>query len=192
MDDFLIFNDTETTGFPKWNDPSGNACQPHIVQIGALLVNPDNREIISTLDVIVRPNGWTIPEETTDIHGITTEDAIALGVPESRALMMFLEMWRGRMRIMHNTTFDNRIIRIGTMRYCDKVTQGLWKDGPYYCTMQKARKIMGSGPPSLEDAYEYFLGRPLRQTHKAIDDARACMELYFAIQDHQQLHGENA
>lgn len=193
MDNNLLFFDTETTGIPDWKTPSGDECQPHLVQIAAHLVNPDNREIISTLDVIVRPDGWEIPEEVTEVHGITTEDALRYGVPEPLALQMFLEMWRGRTRIAHNTTFDNRIIRIGTKRYCSEEVQDQWKEGAYECTGLLSKPIMKMLPrgrygykmPKLVEAYEYFCGQELQNAHTAIADVNACKDVYFAVQDHE-------
>ncbi|KAG1311504.1 hypothetical protein G6F63_016316 [Rhizopus arrhizus] len=61
-----------------------------------------SREIVASLDVIVRPDGWIIPDEGAAMHGITTEHAAAVGVPESLALSLFLELWGGRKRIAHN------------------------------------------------------------------------------------------
>lgn len=117
----LLFYDTETTCLPLFNEPSEHPDQPHIVQLAAILVDPETRKTISSIDVIVRPNGWIIPKDVVAIHGITTEHAMDVGVGEKTALSMLLEMWRGpgRMRIGHNETFDARIIRIGLKRLFD-------------------------------------------------------------------------
>lgn len=54
----ILFYDTETTGLPNWKEPSGSDKQPHIVQIGALLVDVETKEVLKELDVIVKPEGW--------------------------------------------------------------------------------------------------------------------------------------
>jgi len=68
--------DTETSGIPIWKEPSESECQPHLVQLAAILVEPDSREIKQEIDVIIKPDGWIIPDEVAEIHGITTERAI--------------------------------------------------------------------------------------------------------------------
>ena len=117
MDNAAIFFDTETTGLPDWSQPSEAPHQPHIVQLAAQLVNLDTRRVISSMDVIIRPDGWTIPQETTVVHGITNEMAMDLGVPEAAAVEMFLGLWKNRLRIAHNEQFDARIMRIALMRF---------------------------------------------------------------------------
>ncbi|WP_182340872.1 hypothetical protein [Comamonas koreensis] len=55
--------DTETTGLPLFKEPSEHPDQPHIVQLGAILVDLNTRTTIASMDVIIRPDGWTIPDE---------------------------------------------------------------------------------------------------------------------------------
>lgn len=188
----VIFFDTETTGLPDWKNPSEAENQPHIVQIAAHLVDLRTREIKDTINVIIKPDGWTIPQEVTDIHGITTDAALEVGEPENDVLQKFLAMWSGRIRIAHNTTFDNRIIRIATKRYCDDATIDAWKDGQYECTGILSKPIMQMTPknkfgfkmPKLSEAYKFFTGKELENAHTALADVNACMEIYFSIRDH--------
>lgn len=189
----VIFFDTETTGLPDWKNPSEAENQPHIVQLAAHLVDLRTREIKDTIDVIIKPHGWTIPQETTDIHGITTDAALETGEPEKDVLEKFLSMWSGRIRIAHNTTFDNRIIRIATKRYCDEAISDTWKDGEYQCTGILSKPIMQMPPknkygfkmPKLSEAYKFFTGKELENAHNALADVNACMDIYFAILDHK-------
>ena len=74
--------DTETTGLPLFREPSESPAQPHLVQLGASLVDLDTRSVLSSIDVIVKPDGWTIPDEVAAIHGITNEKAMDLCIPE--------------------------------------------------------------------------------------------------------------
>ena len=48
-----LFYDTETTGLPLYDQPSDDPRQPHIVQLGAILVDLDARKEIACLDLIV-------------------------------------------------------------------------------------------------------------------------------------------
>ena len=70
MSEILVF-DTETTGIPDWKTPSDDEFQPHMVQLGAIRVDEDTKQVKQTLDVVIRPDGWMIPAATIEVHGIT-------------------------------------------------------------------------------------------------------------------------
>lgn len=189
--------DTETTGLPLFKEPSEHPGQPHIVQLGAVLVDLDTRIVHSTLDVIIRPEGWTIPDEVAAIHGITHERAMLVGVSESIALQVFLAMWRrAECRIAHNEQFDARILRIGFMRHQPDVAD-VWKVGEAKCTQLISTPILKLPPTekmrkagflkhksaSLSEAYLHFMGKPLENAHSAMADARGCLDVFFAARD---------
>lgn len=198
MQNLALFYDTETTGLPLFKDPSEHPGQPHIVQLAAALVDLDSRETVASLDLIVRPDGWIIPDEVTEVHGITTEYAMAVGVPETLALSLFLEMWAGRKRIAHNESFDARIIRIAQHR-AGELEHDLerWKAGTAECTARLATPILKLPPTAkmvaanrhhyktanLSEAVLFFTGKPLENAHSALADVRGCMDVYFGIQD---------
>jgi DNA polymerase-3 subunit epsilon len=175
--------DTETTGLPLWKEPSESEGQPHLVQVAALLVDPVTRETKESIDVIIKPDGWTIPDEVAAIHGITTERAMDEGIAEAEALEMFLAMYRQcSLRIAHNTTFDNRLIRIALKRYQpDLISDEEWKDtSKYFCTLTAAKRIMGGkSGHTLAEAYKHFTGKDLEGAHNAMNDVNACLEIYW-------------
>lgn len=192
-----LFYDTETTGLPDFKAPSEAPQQPHIVQLGARLVDLDTRDIISTLDVVIRPEGWEIPEEVSAIHGITTERAKLVGVSESMALGMLLDMWScAEVRIGHNESFDARIVRIAQHRF-DDVDIDAWKGAPAQCTQVLSTPILKLPPTpkmvaagftknksaNLGEAYEFFTGHKLLNAHSALADVDACMAVFFAVRD---------
>ena len=200
MKNLKLFYDTETTDLPRFKEPSDHPDQPHIVQLAAALVDMDTREEIASMDVIVRPDGWIIPDEVAAVHGITTEHAAAVGVPESLALSMFLELWAGRPRIAHNESFDARIIRIAQHRAGEpEIYLERWKSGAAECTARLATPIVKSPPTAkmlavgrthhktanLAEAVQFFTGKPLENAHSAMADVRGCMAVYFGIQDMQ-------
>lgn len=195
-----LFYDTETTGLPDFKAPSESPHQPHIVQLGARLVDMDTADIISTLDVVIRPDGWEIPDEVSAIHGITTERAHLVGVSESLALGMLLDLWeRADERIGHNESFDARIVRIAQHRF-DDARIDAWKGAPARCTQIMATPIMKLPPTermlragfnkhksaNLSEAYEFFTGKKLVNAHSALADVDACMAVFFAIRDCQR------
>jgi DNA polymerase III subunit epsilon len=192
-----VVYDTETTGLPLFKEPSEDPRQPHIVQLAACLVDLDTRRTISMLDVICKPDGWLIPDEVTAIHGITTEHAADVGVPESLAVEMLLEMVGDRLRIAHNEQFDARIVRIACMRHFEASQADEWKGGKAACTALLATPIMKLPPTdrmraagfnkhktaNLREAVQHFTGKPLENAHSALADVRGCMDVWFAIQD---------
>ncbi|MGC4059384.1 MAG: 3'-5' exonuclease [Aquabacterium sp.] len=197
-----LFYDTETSGLPLFSEPSEDPRQPHIVQIGAQLVNLDTRVVIQAIDIIVRPNGWVIPDEVAAVHGITTEMAYDLGVPEEAVASMFYELWRPldpRLRIGHNESFDARIMRIALKRFFGDTEADIWKAGTAECTQKLSTPILKLPPTAkmkafgrnhhksanLREAYEFFTGQPLSGAHNAMVDVDGCKTVYFAIKDRQ-------
>lgn len=186
--------DTETTGLPNWKTPSGGDDQPHLVQLATCIADDQTGEIKQSLNVIIKPNGWEIPPETTEIHGITQEMAMDIGIPEDLAVDMFLEMWGGKHKtIAHNRTFDQRIMRICFKRYATEEVCELWQQNTEkanaVCTGLLAKPIMKMTPknkygykmPKLTEAYEYFLGCEMEGAHDAWNDMMGCFDVYRAI-----------
>ena len=204
MNPALVY-DSETSGLPLFNEPSDDPRQPHIVQLGALLVDLDTWKVLESIDAIVRPEGWTIPDEVAAIHGITTEHALDVGISESMALGMLLELWgeaqpERRLRIGHNESFDARIVRIAMMRFEDEPAADAWKAGQSECTQILSTPILKLPPTekmlkagfkknksaNLREAYEFFTGRQLVGAHSAMADAQACLTVYRAIKAGQR------
>lgn len=76
----LLFFDTESTGIPKnYKAPVSDVDNwPRLVQLGYIIT--DNGKIIHQNEDIVEPDGFEIPVEASDIHGITTELAKLNGI----------------------------------------------------------------------------------------------------------------
>jgi DNA polymerase-3 subunit epsilon len=202
MNKTALFYDTETTGLPDWNQPSDAPQQPHLVQLAACMVDLDTREIVQSIDVIIAPFVWEIPSEVAAVHGITTEKARAVGIPEPLALEMFLHLWRqSDARVAHNESFDARIVRIGFKRHMDDAIADQWKAGKSECTAKLATPICALPPtermvaagryhhktPSLTEAYRHFTGEELVNAHSAMADVRACMAVYFALHEREPI-----
>lgn len=192
-----LFYDTETNGLPLFNEPSEDPRQPHIVQLAACLVDLSARRTLASINVIVRPNKWGIPDEVAAIHGITTERALDVGVAEETAVEMFMALYGpGRLRIAHNEQFDARIVRIALLRHShDSTVHDFWKSGRAECTQGLSTPILKLPPTArmlavgrnhhksanLGEAYRHFTGNELAGAHDAMVDVQACMAVYFAI-----------
>lgn len=190
-----LFYDTETSGLPDFRKPSDAPNQPHIVQLAALLTDDAGNEL-GSVDLIVCPDGWDIPDKVAAIHGISQEKATDCGVPEKRAVEIFLALATiaGR-RVAHNDQFDARIVRIALKRFYQPVVADHWKAMPSECTMKTASPIMQMEPtermvaagfnhhknPKLSEAYEHFFGEELEGAHNAMVDVRACKRIFFEM-----------
>lgn len=203
----LLFYDTETTGLPIWGDPSEAPHQPHIVQLAGKVIDTDTRAVIAQVDTIIKPDGWTIPEDTVAVHGITTERAMDEGIPEAAAVSMLLDLWRPTpeqilRRVAHNESFDARILRIALKRFYadDAVLHTIWKGGDALCTarmsapivnmpattaMKKSGRGSWAKTPKLPEAYRFFFGTDFEGAHTAMGDVNACMAVYWAIKERE-------
>jgi DNA polymerase-3 subunit epsilon len=190
---YVLIFDTETAGLPQDTLPDDHPAQPHLVQLGALLVDEDGAERAS-VNLIVRPDGWTIPSATTAAHGITTEAAARVGVPLALAVAAFTNL-RGLADelVAHNLPFDEKIMQYAITR----VGKTPRSAGPSLrtCTMALAAPVVNLPPtakmlaagfnkpkaPSLSECYRHFFGEELAGAHDALVDARACARVYFHL-----------
>lgn len=185
----ILFFDTETTGLPIWKEPSGGENQPHLVQIAAELTDRQTEKVIESMDVIICPDGWEIPQGTIDLHGITEKIASEQGIPEKDGVQKLLNMYeKADLRVAHGKTFDERLIRIAMKRYYDDVNSedlqpsDIWKAGAGFCTMWAAKKALGLKKiPKLSEAYEALTGEKFEGAHNAMNDTRGCRIVYFAL-----------
>lgn len=83
-----LFIDTETTGLPlNDNLPYTDLKNwPYLVQV-ALIIEDDNYGILAKRNIILKPDGYTIPESATKIHGISNERAVKM---EKTGIRLFL------------------------------------------------------------------------------------------------------
>jgi len=198
----ILFYDTESDGLVQFSKPSNDPCQPHIAQIAAELCVEETGQVLGSVDLLIRPEGWIITPELTAIHGITTDHAERYGVPIKSALESFLELWcNADLRCGHNESFDMRMLRIAIMR-CpfwsgeDMQTSAgqvsfadYWKAGAAYCTQANSTKIINDARPSgekkktakLTEAYRHFFGKDFDGAHSARGDMQATKAVYYAI-----------
>lgn len=202
MSPLICIFDTETTGLPAFKLPSDDPVQPHIVDICALLFTPQG-ELVDSFEAMVRPDGWSIPEEVSAIHGITEAIALEHGIPEAEAVEGFMRVWRqAGLRVAHNVSFDDRILRIGLMRFQGEEVANNFREGDKFCTCQSTTNIVKCPPtakmiaagrgrqfkqPSVAEALKFFTGEDLVGGHRARPDTEACARVYFALQAYQSV-----
>jgi DNA polymerase-3 subunit epsilon len=198
----LFFYDTETTGLPDFKAPSDAPHQPHIVQFAGQLVCSETRRVLASIDLIAKPEGWTIPDDVAAVHGITTEHAMDVGVAEAVVVEAAYSLWkRADVRVAHNEQFDARIVRIALKRASAVLALAEeWKAGRAECTaamstplckMPPTEKMLRAGftnfkTPKLSEAHEILLGQPLVNAHSALADVDGCRRIYWHMKDLEQ------
>ncbi|MBI1316535.1 DNA polymerase III subunit alpha [bacterium] len=99
----LIF-DTETTGLKIQGRP------PRLVQLAWQLRSPDG-EVLALGNELVRPEGFNIPFNATQVHGISTGKALHFGKPLAEVLTQFeAAVARAAWVVGHNLEFDLDVI----------------------------------------------------------------------------------
>jgi DNA polymerase-3 subunit epsilon len=182
----ILFIDTETTGKAFFDLPSDDDRQPRMVQLAAVLSDPTGR-VRGQLDVLILPEGWSVPVDATRVHGLTTDDCTAHGVRASSALKLLCEMAGDASKIVaHNIDFDAFILD-GEFRRAG--IQDVLPTEKYFCTMKAATDVCrlpgrrGFKWPSLAEAHRHLCGHDFDGAHDAMSDVRACMKVYFALQE---------
>ena len=108
---YIVF-DTETTGKARnfnarYTDTNN---WPRMVQL-AWQEYDENGNMMREFDLIVKPDGYVIPDEAIAIHRITNEKAHGLGISLSEVLDEFNKaIDRNKILIAHNIKFDNNVV----------------------------------------------------------------------------------
>lgn len=185
---FLIF-DTETTGLPKdYKAPvTDSENWPRLVQL-AWQLHDVSGKLLSRGNLIVKPEGFTIPFGSAKIHGITTERATAEGHLLSEVLEQFEQDLAKADYVMgHNVEFDINIVGAELFR----------KDRPYeplttiksidsqresteFCAIPGGRGGKFKWPQLIE-LYTKLFGEGFGDAHDAAYDVDATAKSFFEL-----------
>lgn len=191
----ICFWDTETTG-KRPRKKSGKP-EPDIVQLAAILTDDDLTEI-SSLNCIVMPTYWAIPDDVAKIHGISHDKAERFGLSLPTALGVFEEFADIADRfVAHNQEFDVAVVRNA---YSSRLKRDFdpFAGKEVRCTMKAAKpllKLPNRNPtipdpykyPKLEECHQYFFNEPITGAHDALVDVRATIRVYKALCEHYQM-----
>lgn len=188
----LVF-DTETTGKADFRSPANDPRQPHLVQLGAQLLD-DKLTVRSELNRIIKPNGWIIPKEASDVHGITQEIAEQYGFDLLDVAGEFYRMaTRAKVMVCHNFDFDELIVSAQMHRLDYDGDWWLADEVVRFCTMKHMTDVCAiPGPygfkwPRLQEAFQYCFKREFDGAHDAMADVRACADIYRWIVNQTKL-----
>ena len=179
-----LFFDCETTGLIIRDLELTDPAQPRIVQLAAILAD-DEGEVLEEYDVIFKPDGYTITEESSAIHGITHEMAEQKGIPARQALEGIEKLAaRAKIAIAHNMSFD--MAMVNREAFLLEYEMGL-RALPRYCTMKEGTPITkiktsrGYKWPKLIELYRHFFGCDFDGAHNALHDVRATLKCYLEM-----------
>jgi len=174
-----LFFDVETTGFNRRKD--------NLVQLAWILTDA-NGKIIQEADHIIEPDGFTIPHRATALHGITTDEAQAIGIKLDEALDEFSSAAKAAKNIIaHNISFDHDVLEtefgrcgmnfplLGKTQICTMRLSVNW------CRLPKLNGMKGFKRPRLDELYYKLFGESFENAHDALSDTRACMRCYYKL-----------
>jgi len=179
--------DTETNGLAKNYDAPVTDVNnwPKIIQI-AWSLNDDFGKEIEHKNILIKPENFTIDEETIGIHGITQEKAEKYGISLREALEMFSEaVKKADVLVAHNISFDENVIA------CEYYRLGM--DNPMtgkrkICTMEASTnycklpsKSGKYAKPSLNKLYQILFQETFDNQHNASFDVKACSRAFFEL-----------
>jgi len=164
----IVF-DTETTGLPLHAHAPLEA-QPHIIEFAAIVLEDGEPAGDGTL--LIHP-GMNISPEITRITGLKDEDL--KGKPNFReSLPRIRQAFRHCDQVIaHNLRFDKMMLFFELARIgCEDF------DWPTIetCTVETYQELFGFYP-KLTYLYQEKIGIPLIQTHRAMDDVKALVQI---------------
>lgn len=183
---YLIF-DTETTGLPRnYQAPLDDFSNwPRIVQLAWSLYDSEGNHWESH-NYIIKPEGFIIPPESTRIHRISQERALAEGKDLRLALEHFLgDVQNADYLVAHNIDFDEKIVgaeflRKGLENYVIPAKKiCTMKSSVQYCKIANGRG--GYKWPNLTELYNCLFATGFPDAHDALFDVKACAECFFEL-----------
>ena len=181
-----LFFDTETTGLPRsWQAPvTALDNWPRLVQLAYMAFDADGAQLAS-VSTIIKPEGFTIPEEASRVHGITTARALKEGKDLAAALRDFKTVLdQVTYLVAHNISFDEKIIGAEFLRNkMPDIPAGKCK----ICTMHGTTDFCAiPGPrgnkwPKLAELHQRLFRCDFDAAHNAAADVAATAKCFWEL-----------
>lgn len=181
----LVF-DTETNGLSKsWSAGMKDVKNwPRIVQLAWCVYDEKGRPVKSR-QCIIKPDGWTIPAEVSEIHGISTEYAEQFGVPILEALRVFIADYEeSDILVAHNIKFEYLVLGAEMIRAGIRAKKRIDR---HICTMESSTNFCaipaksGYKWPKLVELHTKLFGVGFDGAHDAMIDVQACARCYYEL-----------
>ncbi|MDX5583657.1 MAG: DNA polymerase III subunit alpha, partial [Aureibaculum sp.] len=185
---YLIY-DTETTGLPKnWKAPITDINNwPRCIQI-AWQLHDELGELIEHQDYLIKPDGFNIPYDAEQIHGISTALAQAKGKSLEEVLKLFNDaLSKASFVVGQNVGFDLNIMGCEFHR---KNIETKLNDLPILdtCTETTAKLCQLPGGrggkfklPTLTELHQHLFNTPFVEAHNATADVEATSRCLFEL-----------
>ena len=187
---YLIF-DTETTGFARdFKAPHTDTDNwPRLVQLAWQLHDYDGK-LINQKNILVKPDGFDIPFSAQQVHGISTERALAEGRDLKEVLEEFLvDVEKAKYNVGHNIEFDYNVVgcELVRMQMDDSIVSkdnvDTKDESTDFCAIPggKGGKFKW---PTLSELHEKLFGKRFEGAHDAAYDVDATARCFFGLLNH--------
>ncbi|KYC45443.1 MAG: DNA polymerase III subunit epsilon [Candidatus Methanofastidiosum methylothiophilum] len=186
---YYLFIDTETSGLPRsrYAPYTDTTNWPRVVQIAWMLCDQTGN-ILSSEEHIIRPEGFVIPFDAQNIHGISNERAHSEGKDLEFVLRRFSsDINRSTHLIAHNLDFDFNVIGAEFVRKGIENRMTLLNR---FCTMigtTEYCQIPGGQYefkwPSLIELHYTLFNTTFEEKHDAMHDVKICKECFFELKN---------
>jgi len=189
----VLFFDTETSDFIKKALSANDPEQAWTVQIGAILTY--GQKDLLQMSVIIQSDGRKMNYYAQEVHGISTEQADADGIPEFIIAEQFgLMLRQADLIVCHNKDFDWNYVYQMMERNLDTLSDfarsAFYLDTPSYCTMKDKAVVNMCGLknkagkpkwPKLTELHEHLFGECFDGAHDAYADISATKRCFFEL-----------
>ena len=181
-----LFFDTETTGLPRnWKAPVTDTNNwPRMIQIAWVYTNAKGN-VIEQNSFIIKPEGFSIPNDAAKVHRITTDRAYNEGADLEEVLRGFNELIKEtKYLVAHNISFDEKIVGAEFVR--KRIKTDLHRK-PQLCTMHSSTDFCRiPGPygykwPKLSELHYKLFGENFEEAHDAAADINATVKCFWEL-----------
>lgn len=186
---YLFFN-TEATGFPAdYNAPISNGENwPRVVQLAYSLYTAEGK-MLEHQNCIIRPEGYNIPADSAEIHGISNERALEEGEDLKKVLTDFHRLtFRCTHLIAHNISFREKLLGA---EYYRVLGNNPLSGSSKHCLMKNEEIIAfcalppfayGSYKwPTLSELHFKLFHNSYMETHNAETDLEEVIKCFFEV-----------
>ena len=187
----IVFFDCETTGLPmNYGAPVTDVNNwPRLVQLAWLVHDTEGNEI-KVENRIIKPEGFEIPLQASNVHGITTQEALDGGEDLKTVLLEFAkDMNDCSLLVAHNISFDRKIVgcefyrkEIGT--FIEEVQKlCTMHKSTSYCELPNPSGRGGYKWPKLQELHTKLFGSEFEDAHDALADIQATAKCYWKLKE---------